>query len=209
MPRPDGTLYNFEKRKLHEEANPKPAPVKRPPGRPKKPVELRVLPEPKKPREPHPCSVEAWDPVNKGGRPVVNKRLERAEVERVIAEVRQGLPLESALVLVGINRGVVDKWKARNPLLQLEFAKAEAEFESEMVRRIAGFATSSERSAQWLLERRASSRWAAVSKQELTGKDGGPVQALAIAKHLLGNSAVESDADRAAKAKPVAPARAG
>jgi len=203
MPRPDGTLYEFEKEKLKKESKakaeaekPKPAPV------------LKVLPDlPAKPkgRKPHPL---APSPIARNGRPA-RVKVTPELVENILSHIAKGMPVEASCILAGITRDAVDRWLKVNPALRHKFAVAELQWEETILGNINSAAKADHRAGQWLLERRAASRWAPINKQEITGKDGGPVKELHIAKHILGKVADPGDGSRADNAKPVAPAKAG
>lgn len=203
MPRPDGTLYNWEKEKIKKEAEAgKPKPKL---GRPPKPEpELKVIEGQKQEslgQGNHNRSMRAL--LDKLPKPDLRKPLTGEALEAVLADLRIGLTIESALVRAGIGRDNMDKWRKRNPALELEFAKAEADFEAEIVRNINAAARSDHRAGQWLLERRRSASWAPVTKQELTGRNGGPIQEITLAKQLLGTVPTATEADRVARAKAV------
>lgn len=184
MPRLDGTLYHYEK----------PQPVK---AAVKVSTPVRVVV--RKGRTPHPLR------PSKGGRPATIKATPEL-VEAACADIELGLPIESALVLRGISRKAMDKWRAINPAVEQAFANAESRFERRMVLNIESASKRDPKCSQWLLERRASQRWAQVTKAELTGKGGGPLQSMTISKQLF--ASVASDPDRAKNVKPTAKPRA-
>ena len=102
-----------------------------------------------------------------------------------LAHVARGLPISSALVLAGIDRANVAYFLTKNPKMRGEFCRAEAEFELGLIDGLTAKAPADARVAQWLLERRLGQGWVAVSRAEVTGKDGGPLQSLTISKALL------------------------
>lgn len=180
MPRPDGRLYEFEKAALKKEADKGKPKVKL--GRPPKPKTDPVI-EPKPEKERH----ELAPVEGKAGRPTVRKRLTRADIDGVLGHIAEGLSIESSLALVGVSRAVVDKWRKLNPSLQLEFEKAEHAWEKKLVGNINRFANDDLKAASWLLERRLPTRWAPISKTELTGKDGGAI--IGVSQVLLSSVA--------------------
>lgn len=190
-------LYEFEKTAIKRERSA--ALPKKKLGRPPLP---KPLPEPRGIIAPE---ITGEIEPNKGGRPVLLRKLTPEVVDKVIANVRMGLPQESALVLAGITRQAVDKWRQRNPLLQIRFEQAECEFEAEMVARINTFGKTDTKSTQWLIERRLN-RWAPVTKAELTGKDGAPLGAMTVSQQLFASVAGAKDApgkSRRAAAEPI------
>lgn len=143
-------------------------------------------------RQPHPLAP-------KGGRPQVIKATPEL-VARVCAKIEQGLPIESSLVLEGISRQALDKWRNKNPLIEIQFQRAEALFEERMVGKVEKHADKDVKAATWLLERRSRGQWLpAPTKTELTGKDGGPIQALTLSKVLLSSVAQAVDAPKPMK----------
>lgn len=133
-------------------------------------------------------------PPAKVGRPSTVS-LSPAKADAALADVRHGLPIVSALVLQGIAKGTVDYFLNRNPTLRAELAKAEAEFERGLLENLVAKSASDARVAQWLLERRAGGQWAPVTRAEVTGKDGGPLQSLTISRALLATIGKAPDAE--------------
>jgi hypothetical protein len=192
MPRSDGTLYEFEKAKLKKQAEREAEAVK-----PKPAPKLVVLPDPPKPkgRKPHPL---APNPIARNGKPA-RVAITPELIETILNNIQGGMPVEPSCILAGITRDGVDKWLKKNPALRHRFMVAELEWEKTIVGNIQSAAKADHRAGQWLLERRVSSRWAPVSKQELTGKNGGPLQQMTLAKELLGGLANKGDPAEAAK----------
>lgn len=234
MPKPDGSLYWYERERLNEEAAPK---VEKKKAKVKKAVSLEtpvsvksetasdlsqkecqtcdessngvspIGPVPIKKRS-GPVPGQSKHPLmpNKGGRPTVRVKATPEMVAGICDSIRGGLSIESSCVLHGITRAGIDKWRKLNPSVNAQFEKAESDFENDMVSKLKGFASNDGKWAAWLLERRMSGRWAQVSKQELTGKDGGPQ--LTIAKTLVGTMGVQGDAKDAKGGKVVPMERA-
>lgn len=201
MPRADGTLYNFEKAALE------PPKEKKPLGRPPKPKPVEVEREkPQAPAVPKPgrknLAMRAYIGEEQ---PDLRKQLQPAQVEQVLENIRGGLSIESSLILVGINRKRMEKWRERFPALDDKFRKAEVDWERQIVGNLAKFATADSKVNQWLLERRLPARWAPVGKTELTGANGGPIAALTLSKQLLGSIAQGDPEEKVAKARRVAP----
>jgi hypothetical protein len=142
--------------------------------------------------------------VAKGGRPAIIKATPEL-VARACARITKGLPIESALNLEGISRQAMDKWRAKNPSVQIAFQRAETQFEEDMVALLRGHAIKDGKIGQWLLERRTRASWLPpATKTELTGKDGGAIQAMTISKILLSNVSQSPDALKDMKvAQPV------
>lgn len=181
MPRPDGTLYHFEREKG---------------AGPKRPVKVRVL-------KPKVVTV----------RPVYEKPDLRVKVQptpevikAVCDRIAVGLGIESALVCQGISRAGAAKWLQQHTHARLAFEEAEAKWELDLVTKLHGFASKEAKSAQWLLERRQAARWAAVTKSEVTGKDGGPIKHQSLSHVLLASVGRGAEGDPAESAKPVAAA---
>lgn len=118
-------------------------------------------------------------------------------VKAACDDIRRGLPIESALVLRGVTWSGMDYWRKRNPAIEQAFKRAEVEFESDMVNLLRRHAEKDAKAAQWLTERRLRGNWQpAAGKVEVTGKDGGAIQALTISKVLLSSVAQAADLPR-------------
>ena len=197
MPRADGSLYNFER----DRAKPAPAKVQ------VKPV---AKPKPKKPaKEPdhpvvlkmpsghivhplHPAVYKGDNAIARNGRPA-RVKVTPELIEMILERIRTGLSIESSLILAGVHRTAIEKWRKANPALDAQFVKAEVECESQLVGNVRRMAASDLKANQFLLERRWSSKWAPVSKSELTGKDGAALHST-IAKRMLGSIATKRKA---------------
>ena len=166
MPRPDGSLYNFEKAKDKPPRQPKPKVIVL------KPKIIKVRPEILKPDLRYKIKP--------------TKEL----MDRVSAAVKTGLSIESSLVAEGMPRGSVTKWLNTHTHAKLAFEKAEGIWEREMVSNIHSKSQSDYKAAAWLLERRSAQRWAPTSKAELTGKNGQPLHST-LAKKMLGSIATK------------------
>lgn len=140
-------------------------------------------------RKPHPLAPAV-------GRPSIIKATPEL-VAAACADIRAGLPIESALIRQGICRQAMDKWRAKNPAVALAFERAESDWEAEMVALMSKHALRDAKAAQWLMERRLRGAWLPpAGKVELTGKDGGPMQSLTISKALLASVAGGADQSR-------------
>jgi hypothetical protein len=121
-------------------------------------------------------------------------------VSKACADIRKGLSIEAALVRQGVAPQTMDVWRKKNPQVDLDFKRAEADFEDEIIGLIRGHAAKDSKSAQWLAERRLRGTWLPpAQRQELTGKDGGPIQALTLSKVLLSSVAQAVDAPKPMK----------
>jgi hypothetical protein len=132
----------------------------------------------------------------------------RATVELVAkacADIRKGLSIEASLIRPGVAPQTMDVWRKKNVMVELEFKRAEADFEDWIIGIIRGHALKDPKSAQWLTERRLRGTWLPpVARTELTGKDGGAIQAMTISKILLSNVSQSPDALKDMKvAQPV------
>ena len=104
-----------------------------------------------------------------------------------IAEVckwlASGCYVETACGLAGISETTYYKWKrlgddGEEPYAQFvqEVTRAEQQAEARAVALINKAGEEDPRNLQWWLARRHSKRWADVTKQQVTGADGGPVK---------------------------------
>lgn len=136
---------------------------------------------------------------SKGGRPPVVKATPEL-IEAACNDIRLGLTIEGALALQGISRVSVDRWRKINPAVNLAFERAEHEFEKDLLAKLQRHSDKDQKAATWLLERRSRGQWLpAPTKTELTGKDGGPIQALTLSKVLLSSVAQAVDAPKPMK----------
>lgn len=122
---------------------------------------------------------------NVGGRPTVRVRVTPAMLADIEGHVAAGLSMESALVLVGVSRDAIDRWKKLNPAVRQKLDRAEVKWEREIVGNITEKAKTDWKAGFALLERRLPARWAPVGKTEVSGPGGGPLQVLTIHKQLL------------------------
>lgn len=135
--------------------------------------------------------------ADKGGRRVVYKCTPQM-VSDICDRVSMGVSVEAALTLSGVPKSSHGNWLKRNVSAADRIAEAEANFENGLLFELREKARSDAKVGQWLLERRNPARWAAVSRQEISGPGGGPVQSLTLSKALLASIAVAPD-----KPKPV------
>lgn len=179
MPRPDGTLYHFEREQTA------------------KPARQRVKVVQLKPK------VVTVRPVYE--KPDLRVKLQPTPevIQSVCDRISVGLGIESALVCQGLSRAGADKWLKQHTHARLAFEEAEAKWELDMVTKLHGFASKEAKAAQWLLERRQAARWAAVTKAEITGKGGGAIQHQTLSHVLLASVGGKQDLDPADRAKPV------
>lgn len=199
MPKPDGSLYWYEKERLNEEAAPK-AEKRKAKASPVEPVSIKSeTAEESEAIHPRDYGKEKA----KAGRRPGSGRLKATPetIEKILAGIRRGLTQDKALILAGISRQAMHRWKKANPALQQKFDEAETEAEALLVDAIVTATSTDWKAANWLLERRH--QWIATSRQELTGKDGGPQ--LTIAKTLVGTMGVQGDAksDKGGKVVPM------
>jgi hypothetical protein len=159
MPRPDGSLYHFERDK------------------PDKPQRVKVV---------------TLKPKIVKVRPIIEKPDLRVKIQptkeyvaKVSEAIAHGAGIESALVANGMSRSHAEKWLKQHTHARLAFEEAEAKWECGMAALIHGKASADYKAAAWLLERRTAARWAAVSKTELTGKNGGAMQVHSLSSQLL------------------------
>lgn len=193
MPKPDGTLYWYERERLSEKAEPKKAKPAAKAVKKAKPVGVAKEQEQAAYHAPVIHPTEFGKPVGKAGRKPGSGRLKATPevIQKILANISRGLTQEKALILAGISRQAMHRWKKANPVLQQKFDEAEAEAEAKLVDTIVTATSTDWKAANWLLERRHA--WAAVTKTELTGKNGGPVQSLSIAKQLVGSMSTKAD----------------
>jgi hypothetical protein len=115
----------------------------------------------------------------------------RATVELVAkacADIRKGLTIEAAFVRQGVLTQTMDVWRKKNSMVEREIRSAEADFEDYIIGLIRGHAVKDTKAAQWLAERRLRGNWLPpVARTELTGKDGGAIQAMTLSKVLFSN----------------------
>jgi hypothetical protein len=242
MPKPDGTLYWYEKARIEEQTAPKKAKPKvssksgkrrlspasdqnravlSEPVGVTKPLHLETSAEVSSQKQVSDCdsadssnvvSINGGEPIRKksgpkpglsnhplmppkgkAGRPVVRIKATPALIAGICESIKGGLSIESSCILHGITRTGVDRWRKINPAVNSQFEKAEVQFEADLVGKMKGFASNDVKAASWLLERRLSRSWAQVSKNELTGKDGGPVKSLSLAKEMVGGMGAKVD----------------
>lgn len=112
-------------------------------------------------------------------------------VEKIVGFLRGGLALERAVVLAGVTPRAVAKWREANENLSQVFTAAEIEIENELIQAMRLAVGKDYKAAAWLLERRF--QWEPKHRTEVTGRDGGPIQALTIHKHLMASMAAQPD----------------
>lgn len=159
MPRPDGSLYHFEREQPEKRQRVKVVTLK------PKVVKVRPIIE----------------------KPDLRVKIQPTKeyVAKVSAAIAQGAGIESALVANGMSRSHAEKWLKQHTHARLAFEEAEAKWECDMAALIHGKASTEYKAAAWLLERRAAARWAPVGKTELTGKNGGAIQVHSLSAQLL------------------------
>ena len=126
------------------------------------------------------------------GRPAFLKLTE----EKIIAaaqDVEKGLPYASALVRQGIPKASANAFLQNNPKVKLLFEAAETQFEKGRVDNLLSHESRDPKISQWLLERRLADKWVAVSRSEVSGANGGPIQHLTISRQLLGGITLKPD----------------
>lgn len=120
----------------------------------------------------------------------------KASPERIAAirdSIRKGLTIDKACILHGVHRSMLEKWKKANESILQLFEQAELANEEELIGFVRNAAPEDYKAAAWLLERRH--QWILATRSEHTGKDGGPMQVLAIHKELLSRIASKPDLD--------------
>lgn len=114
------------------------------------------------------------------GRP---SKLVPSVTKKLLEAIRQGLPIVTACTLAGIAEKTYYNWleEAQKPEADEEFLqflqslkKAEAEAEYLLVKEIK--LADEWQAKAWILERRFGDRWKKVERNEITGKDGKPVE---------------------------------
>ena len=183
MPRPDGKLYNWEKPTPGKAVASIEAQIPKP-----KPVPV------KKGRQPHPLSI-----IKKGGRPKTIQ-VTQALIDGACQDIANGLGIESALVLQGISRSAVDKWKKVNPSVSEALERAETSWERGIVGNIQRMTERDLKAGSFLLERKLARRWAPLVKSEVSGPNGEALRTMTLSKTLLASVSADADmVDRPAK----------
>lgn len=115
-------------------------------------------------------------------------------IRKVATLVASGNTVKQAVAAIGISWNTASKWRAyadegKQPYVDYfeAIAEAKAACEVSMVQAVYKFGMAGDAKAlQYILERRYGQRWRPPSqRQELTGKDGGPIQAKTISELTL------------------------
>lgn len=143
------------------------------------------------------------DQPKKIGRPKGSGLKLTPEVQQtILAAISRGLTVDKAAILAGISNRSLVRWREAYPAFLDECRKAEVQAEDAFLAslKVKGEGGNKLWTADaWVLERRFG--WHPVSRSEITGAQGGPIQHLTVAKTLLAR--VGGMGDRASRAKPV------
>lgn len=147
-------------------------------------------------------SAVAAAPKRKVGRPAKGTKLLTPEVRKVILDcIGEGLPLDVAALNAGVSYRSISRWKEWDEAFHDECKQAEARAQRSLVSDLKSKAAAGNKvwtANAWMLERRFG--WHPVSRSEITGKDGGPIQHLTIAKQILLRAGAKGEPK---KAEPV------
>lgn len=144
-----------------------------------------------------PETAVAQAPKRKVGRPSQTKLT--PEVRKIVLDsIALGMPLHRAAIRAGVSERSLVRWREANPEFMEECRKHEADAEAACLASLKSKGEGGNRlwtTDAWLLERRFG--YHPVSRSEITGKDGGPIQHLTIAKQILMRAGARGEPKRA------------
>lgn len=120
--------------------------------------------------------------------------IDDAKREAIARLVNAGVPIPQACEASGVRWSHASHWMrkgrgedAREPYTSFYQAmmEAKARWEAGAVMRITAAGKDDWKAAAWLLERRASKRWASASRLEHSGKDGGPIETSSTVRYVV------------------------
>lgn len=124
------------------------------------------------------------------GKPGRKTRLTPERQQKIVNAIRAGAYVETAAAAAGINKVTLYRWLKRGNkypgTIYAEFVEAvhEATAQAEMrdVLAVSKAAAEDWRAAAWRLERKYPKRWGTVSRAEISGPNGGPIQTVDVSK---------------------------